>query len=210
MEMKIISNCSCVNNLRVIFFLQFIYKSSHGSQLSATYSLAKLPTPDYAHRPWYDGLDSVYIFGGYLFFGHSNRILRYSLSSDTIHFLGSLSVDAVIGSVRNIFYFGADSNNNKVLKYSPSANSSTVVAQLPRNIAAIPTIKLDNNTVLILGSGLTGREILSFDLATRSTTTLETQLPFSVRFGGAIKFGRNKAYLFPELSGSMWSWIWCP
>lgn len=97
----------------------------------------------------------------------------------------------------NIFYFGADSptNDDKVIKYSPSTNSSSVVAQLPYDIFCIPTIKVDNS-VLILGSYATeGRELSYFDLANGSITKLEVFLPVHLRYGGAIKLPCRNSHL---------------
>lgn len=62
---------------------------------------------------------------------------------------------------------------------------------------------MDDNTVLILGSFNSGLGILSFDLEQGKATSLEAVLPTSVCYGAAIKFGKDKAYLF-FLNGSMW------
>lgn len=157
-----------LNNLCVVLILTLCPVSIHSQHLTATYSSAKLPVADYGHRAWYDGLDDIYLFGGSKGFTNSNRILRYSLSKDTISWAGSLPVTARFGSIQsdgngNIFYFGAGTNDNTVLTFNPITHSSSVVAQLP-DIYGIPTIKLDNNTVLILGRYADGLEIVSFDL----------------------------------------------
>lgn len=48
------------------------------------------------------------------------------------------------------------------------------------------------------------REILSFDLGQGTSSILEVQLPLGVgELRGAIKFGKNTAFLFPS-DGSMW------
>lgn len=106
----------------------------------------------------------------------------------------------------NIFYFGAEhyggakNNHDKVIKYSPTTNSSSVVAQLPHNILGIPTIN-----VLILGiHDYQGLAILSFDLARGSTTPLSVQLP--ARLMCAIKFRQYKSYLFTRYSQSRSMW----
>lgn len=123
-----------VNNLCVIFILQFLFNPSHSQNLSVTYSRVKLPIPDHAHRVLYDGNDAVYLLGGSSTTGDASRILRYSISKDSITWEGSLPVTARYGTLQsdwdgNIFYFGAEYvNDNKVVKYSPISNTSSVVA----------------------------------------------------------------------------------
>lgn len=77
-----------VNNLCVIIIIQFLSTQCH--QLSVSHSRVKLPFPKQTHRLWYDGKDDVYIFGGSLSSGDIQRVLKYSLTSDTIHLVGSL------------------------------------------------------------------------------------------------------------------------
>lgn len=171
------------------------------SQLSAVYSHVKLPTHGYFHRTWYDGQESIYLFGGGDgILTDATGILRYSLSNDTIHSIGSLRLNARFGSVHsdwdgNVFYFGGGSNGDRIIKYSPLTNSSSVIAQYP--VWSNPTPKLDNNTVLILGKRGDELEIVSFDLARGTSSQLDVQLPVSLSYGGAIKLGKDKAYLFP-------------
>lgn len=90
--------------------------------------------------------------------------------------------------------------------YSPSNNVSSVVAQLPYDIFAIPTIKVGKRVLILWNFKNSGLEILSFDLAQGKTTKLDVQLPVSVRYGAAIKIGQDKAYLFlvAKDNGSMW------
>lgn len=203
-------NCySSVAYFWVIFIFQFL--PTLGLQLSATYSSVRLPTPDYAHRPWYDGKDSIYLFGGDLMNGRQ-KVLRYSLSSDTIHQQGSLPISARSGSVHsdwdgNAFYFGAEYfKNDKIIKFCPLTNTSSVVAQLPLNSYAAPSIKLNNNTVLVLGSWTTDRprEITAFELASGRISKLGVSLPLNVSYGGAVKFGRKKAYVISMEGEAMW------
>lgn len=211
--MKTISCYSSVNNLSVIFILHLFSTATFGGRLAVTYSRVKLPLADHAHRVFYDGKDDVYLFGGSnLNYRKGNRILRYSLSDDSIHWIRSLPVSAAYGSLHsdwdgNIFYFGADHDEeDKVIKYDPTTKSSSVVATLPRSIYIIPTIKVDN-TVLILGGSGSTRGILSFDLAHGTSSTLDAQLPplnVDLHGGGAIKFGKHKAFLFPINGESMW------
>lgn len=204
--MKTINCYSTVNNLWIVSILQFVFTSTH-AQLVATPHHTKHPIPGEFSRISYDGRDSVYFFGG--FFNDSKTLLRYSFSNEDIQSWGSLPVPTKYGSIQsdwdgNVFYFGADNDHDKVLRYSPSTNSSSIVAHLPYNIYGYPTIKLDNDTVLILGKGEEGLQILSFDLENAKMTTLGAKLPVSVCYGGAIKFGKDKAYLFPYANGSMW------
>lgn len=192
----------------IFFIVQFLFTFAHSQNLTASYSQVKIPAPDsIVPVVWYDGDDAIYIFGG----GWSEnrqKILRYSLSQDTIHWEGSLPLPSTIGSVHsgsngNIFYFGADlGDNDKVLKYSPSTNSTILVAQLPHDIFGIPTLQLDSATVLILGQYPLGGRILTFNLERGETTH---QGDYIHMFNGAaIKFGKNKAYLFKEDSRYMW------
>lgn len=198
--MKTISDYPSVNNLHIIVILGFVITSTHAN-LAATYATTKLPTTDYSHRVGYDGEDGVYLFG--------RGISKYSLSTDTIHFLTNSRISSRHGSIHfdsdgNIFYFGADSmNDDKVLKYSQSTDSTHVVATLPYDIFGIPTIKLDNNTVLIFGRWEKGLDIVSFDFGESKATTLRTRLPTSFCYGAAVRFGTDKAYLF-TLEGFMY------
>lgn len=182
--MKTISCRWIVNNLCILFIHQFLLPPAQSQNFTATYSSVKLPTPDYYHRAWYNGQDDIYLFGGSGGGTSENakKILRYSLSKDSITWERSLPVSARFGSLHsdldgNVFYFGAEYyKDDKILRYSPSSNSSSVVATLPHNICGIPTIKLDDGRVLILGQWEDeGREIYSFDLTRCTITLLEVQ-----------------------------------
>lgn len=193
---------SSLNILWVVFIFQFLFTPSQTQQLSATLSKIKLPIPEYGHRALYNGKDVVYLFGS-SGSRDEERILRYSISKDTIHEEGSFPVSARHGSVQadwdgNIFYFGADtSSDDKVIKYNPTTNSSSVVARLPDGIFGIPTIKVDNTVLILRKYSARGRDILYFDLEQGSTTRVGVQLPINLRRCGAIKFGKHKAYLVP-------------
>lgn len=195
--------------LSTFCLLQVLNISGNGEHLKVTYSRVRYPVDDQEHssRPWYDGKDDIYIFGD----SYSSILFQYSISKDTIHSVESLPVRVGRGSVHsdsdgNIFYFGADYSKDKVLKYSVTTNSTKVIASFPYNIYGIPTIKSDAKTVLILGRRCIWNsvpdcwnkflDITSFDLTTFTTTNLEAKLPHNVQSGGAIKFGKDKVYLF--------------
>lgn len=197
--------------MKALTFLvfKFLLTSSY-SELVAIYSRATIPLSDASpHVVTYDGDDSVYVLGGRT--GHPKKILKYSLSSDTVHWEGSLPLEANSGSVHsdrngNLYYFGADHQSfDKILRYSPLSNSTAVVAQLPHFICGSPSIKTAFNTVLILGTYFGyGGPILSFDLEAGTITTLSKELPFSLSYGAAVRFGKDKAFLFPYGRGAMW------
>lgn len=124
-----------------------------------TYILAKLPILNHGVRFWYDGQDSVYLFGDTASKRHNQgAIVSYSISQDTVNQLGTLSNRAV--SLQsdwdgNLSYFGAYNRNRnlifqpqtRILKYDPL--KKVVVERLPYNLLHNPTIKLNNDTVLI-------------------------------------------------------------
>lgn len=147
------------------------YSVNNAKNLTVTYSRVR-DIPGHSHRSLYDGVDSIYFLGGgpgYID-RDSVRILKYPLSNDTLISLGSFPLTARHGSLQrdpfgNSFYFEADMTlDDKVLKYSPSTNTTTIVGKLPYKIFCIPTLALDSNTFLILSRTEHGRKMVVFDL----------------------------------------------
>lgn len=193
-----------MNKLCQVLLFHLFFTSVQCEPLRATYSKVKVPVKGHAARLWYDGSDSIYIFGPS---SYQSKLFRYSLSNDTLQTLETLPVRGV-GTIQtdesgNIFCF-----NSNVLKFSRATNSTSVVARLPYRAFATPTIKLDDGvTVLMLGTYCRydghgdcvdkGREIISFDLTTNTYHILSTRMSISLQFGAAIKFGPGKAFVFP-------------
>lgn len=103
--------------------------------------------------------------------------------------------------------FGAGYSPCSIIsEYSPATNSSFIVHH-PFDFCGIPTLKLDERTILILGRWEnSGRDVYSFDLVQRTISPLGVSLPIRVRDGCAIKFDQNTAYLLPKGSETMWEW----
>lgn len=72
------SFCKTVSCLLVVF--SFCTPSAD-KQLTAIYSSTKLPIPDHGHSLWYDGADSVYLFGG------SDYLIPISVDRTTPRFI---------------------------------------------------------------------------------------------------------------------------
>lgn len=104
----------------LIYFIQLHFSFTNGDGVRATYCNTRIDL-DQGHRLYYDGQDTVFIFGSTR---DDNRIVTYSISTDTIHQLNTLPISTRFGSIHsdrngNIFYFGADErNDDKVLKYA--------------------------------------------------------------------------------------------
>lgn len=127
--------------------------------------------------------------------------------------MGALPIPVASGTLQsdehgNVLYFmgGKYSWENRVVKYSPATNSSSVVAQLPHDIWGVPTIRLDGNRVVFLGSFFSGRNLLFYNLETGKMTKSLIQTPISFIYGVVLKFGKERAYLFR--TSVAWSYMW--
>lgn len=98
--------------------------------------------------------------------------------------------------------------SNIVVGYNHGNDHAFLAAQPTYTTSSIPTIKYDHYLVLILGQCRDGfninQDILLFDLESMHQTKLATKLPISLGFGGAVNYGKDKAYLFPIQNGSIW------
>lgn len=179
-------------------FLQTQLPPNSGQLLSAEYLDVKLPESSSCIRhAIYDEDDSIYFFEC-----STTKILKFSISSQTLAEIGSLPGPISWGitqpdSTGNIFVFGGGPASNEVYVFNPTTNTTTTVATLPYRATERISIKYNSTTnqVFILGGNEQRRYLESFNMETFNYILISTYLPFVVRGGSAIRVG-NKAFIF--------------
>lgn len=167
-------------------------------QLLAEYLDTKLPQPYGCISPFYDGNDTVFLFGCYIL---NSQILKFSISSQTLQEVGRLRGITLKGTLQsdgigNIFYLGGGGDSRDVYKFEPETNTIETVARLPVSVQDSVSIKYDD-TVLILGGLGQDRELMTFNLDTLNYSMVSNNLTFVVTAGATVRVG-NKAFLFDD------------
>lgn len=163
----------------------------------------KLPFPNSCPKPWYDGKDSIYLFGWCDNPGRTN-ILKFSISSESLETVGHLPGRGWRGTVHsdrseNVFYLGGGFSWNEVYKFDPTTYSSSSVATLPYDVMSSTSVKY-NDTVFILGGTTQFNTLLTVDMEALNYSTVSTNLSFSVYGAASVRVG-SKAYIF-DATGS--------
>lgn len=171
----------------------------NSQELTAVRLDVKLPFPDNCQAPFYDGEDKIYLVGGCAN-NPNNKILVFSLSTETLTVVGSLPGRGSEGTVQkdgygNIFFFGG----SQVYKFDPKLNSTFLAATLPYDISSHTSFKLNDtsNTVYIMGGWFgPDDELLSFDMETLNSSQV-TKLPLHLTSPTSVRVG-NKAFIFDD------------
>ncbi|OXA57738.1 hypothetical protein Fcan01_06682 [Folsomia candida] len=188
-----------------------ILKPSSGQGLpilTPEYLAIKLPSPNSCLTPFYDGNDSIYLFGG-CEENNRNQILVYSIISEVIRFVGTLPTSGMNGHVQgdragNMYYIGGLNNGEEwtqVVKFSPATNTTSVVVTLPFSVQDSTSVKYNgtSNTIYIIGGDANPTSLMALDLSLSTHSTVAT-LPFGIHQAASFRYG-NKAYVFDAGTG---------
>ncbi|XP_021964186.1 uncharacterized protein LOC110859530 isoform X2 [Folsomia candida] len=181
----------------VILILSFTFLCQ-GQRLTATYSAARLPYAMDRTAAYYDGVDSIYLFGGRANSYEVRSISVYSISQDTIKMVGSISSTYLFESCvesatnGNLYYFG---NVASSYSFDISRNTTEAIAALPFYPADCGALKLNHtsNIVYIFKDS----PLRTFDLETMVLTEVATLTHYPTI---STKIG-NSAIFFSGVSG---------
>jgi len=127
------------------------------TSLKAELAKAKLPIPLKSPEPFYDGKESIYIFGGIDNNVITKSILRYNITSDTLETIGEMPSGGYRGSVqlvdKYIYYFGGYiievGEYVDIVKYDPVSNEAESVGKLPYDILHHTSFQLSSTANIV-------------------------------------------------------------
>jgi len=194
------------NLLFLTCVLAHFLKGSNAQRYEAIHSNIKLPAPIYSQRAIYDGLNSIYLIGGYIQSGSTpTQILKYNIVTDSIEEpMGAILPTYAFGFTvqqnrdGDIFIFGAGANNNYIFKFNPGTSSIENVGFLPYDIYYASSVKyydISNSVFIFGGFFSTYRDaILEYDMA-KNTAEPRGRLTKRYIVNDAVGF-ENYAYIF--------------
>lgn len=199
--------CGRTSTVFISSFILLTHLLPIRGQVLTTQTLdVKLPAPDACQATFYDGDDSIYLFGGSEY-PQNKQILKFTIFSETLQVVGTLPEASICGhaysdSSRNIFYLGGGDSGatwfKEVYKFNPVTGVVSHVANLPYTAGERPSFKFSetSNTILVFGDdGEVTQKLSAFDLYSLTSSTVSTNFTFYANSATAIKVG-SKAFLF--------------
>ena len=163
-------------------FITAFPSPSKSQDLVATPTLAKLPYTLEHHAICYDGLDFVYIFGG-RHVGYQNKILKYTLSNDSIEVVGMLPFISGYGAVASdgtgrMYYFGGHNmtaSSSAIYVFDTTTHTVSHWGNLPEPHRHELSVVAMNSTdfVIIEDMILSYTSVISLHLPTQTFTELD-------------------------------------
>jgi len=195
--------------LLILFCLSFQLCWCQEEVLTCVEAKAKFPIPLIDHGSFYDGENSIYIFGGHSLVSDVNTIYKYDINEDTITLVATfpekLYVAIVTFDKENVYVMGGYNNNrqfsDKIYKFELESHTVTLVGNLDSAIGDGVGMKYNesSDSVQILAFGSRGLKCLNLsNLTSCGQTTLITQNRFSVKALVVNGF----AYIFAQISTS--------
>jgi len=197
----------------ILVFFGITATFANNDNLKVEYVKAKLPAPMADSTPFYDGNDSIYLFGGRSA-SHSQtvyKILRYSISADSVEEVGRLPSACSRGSVQalgtDIYFFGgysAGEGYTDVVKFDTSTGSATSVAMLPRSGIYHTSFRQPDSPVVYVLLQMDRKEdparLYKCDLSTGNYTFSHIENFVGITAYTSVIYG-NQAYLYGQGSG---------
>lgn len=188
--------------VHLLFFFATGFIPSLGQTLVATHLTARLPSSSYSMASYYDGDDSIYLFGGRDEDIEFSRVSKFSISNGTLTSAGQLPNRGQTRSGAHlptngdqVFYFG--SVDRAVHTYDPeNQNSSTVGSTSPVSLydASIVRYAEDSNLAYILS----GKSVATFDMGNHAWNQMP-DITLNITRKSVLVFG-NMAYIFGIIS----------
>ena len=178
--------------ITTLCIIAFAFPTIISSQLVAVPAQSKFPYPLKESAPYYDGMDSVYIFGGLdSNYNYRGEIFKYSISSDTIESVGRLPGNISSGAVVSnglgtIYYMGGFDVNppasylKTIYAFNTTTNTINLWGNLPIGLSQCSAIAMNSTNVLIIGGYSTPshfKNVTSLHLATSTFTNVYTFPP---------------------------------
>jgi len=192
--------------LLILFCLSFQLCWCQFELLTCVEAEAKLPVPLVYHSTFYDGKDSIYIFGGYNDSSEVNSIYKYDIIEDSITLVANFPIGirngmVTVGPNGTIYYIGGMSDADSmdtIFGLEPETNTLTLVGHLdfPMTDGVAMKYNESSSTVQILPGYSSTLECL--DLANNFSSCGQTSLINQNNYGVRAFVADGFAYIFPQ------------
>ena len=161
-----------------------------------------LPVALHHHAAVYDGVDSIFLLGGYSGDGaYLDSVIKYSLADESVQVVGTflpLASGVSLLHEGNIFYVGGYDGRNSsaaVYRYSISTDNYSLVHQLPVPISGMSSA-WDPSSQSVYVFGGFGTDALVFEYNPRANSLEQvSRLPYFIQSAAAVWVTNGLTYV---------------